>query len=57
MRERFSGGGCVEIGEEGGREGAGDLLLYAPAVVAAAANRSPESADGNARAESALSGK
>jgi len=40
----------------GGGGSAGDLLLYAPAVVAAA-NRSPESADGNARAESALSGK
>jgi len=37
--------------------GAGDLLLYAPVVVAVAANRSRESADGNARAESALSGK
>lgn len=56
IREDRSGG-CVQMV---GRWGAGDLLLYAPAVVvvaATAADRSPESADGNARAESALSGK
>lgn len=45
--------GSVRDGWGGWRWSAGDLLLYAPAV----ANRSPESADGNARAESALSGK